>query len=303
MLKTYGVSLLKVVRTNPTQLAVFFGRDLGAQIRSNYMSLTRQSGTKVVPLFPDITKRTRSFTFNSPGGLLNATQFTQPALVVLELAAVADLRSRSLVQKSAAFAGHSLGEYSALAAVGEVFSVEDAIDIAFYRGMVMQSAIDRDEQNRSQFGMVAVDPSRVGSGFDETTLALVVETIRTQAQGLLEIVNYNVKGLQYVVAGSLALLAAMVSVIDRVAEQGVDVTGEVGRAAIGHIAAEALASTGGAPLKRGRATVPLAGIDFPFHSTQLAPGVEPFREYLLSKIDPSSPLHPQSHWSAVRGVS
>ncbi|KAI8318066.1 FabD/lysophospholipase-like protein, partial [Martensiomyces pterosporus] len=212
----------------------------------------------------------------------------QPALVVLELAAVADLRSRSLVQKSAVFAGHSLGEYSALAAMGEVFSVEDAVDIAFYRGMVMQSAIDRDEQNRSQFGMVAVDPSRVGSGFDENALALVVETIRTQAQGLLEIVNYNVRGSQYVVAGSLALLAAMGSVIGRVAEQGVDVTGEVGRTAIGDIAAEALASTGGAPLKRGRATVPLAGIDVPFHSTQLAPGVEAFREYLLSKVDPSS---------------
>ncbi|KAI8318293.1 FabD/lysophospholipase-like protein, partial [Martensiomyces pterosporus] len=252
------------------------------------MALSKHRDNKAAPLFPDITKKTRSFTFKSPGGLLNATQFTQPALVVLELAGVADLRSRSLVQKIAAFAGHSLGEYSALAAIGEVFSVEDAVDIAFYRGMVMQSAIDRDEQNCSQFGMVAVDPSRVGSGFDENALALVMEAIRTQAQGLLEIVNYNVKGSQYVVAGSLALLVAMGSVIDRVAEQGVDVTGEVGRAAIGDIAAEALASTGGAPLKRGRATVPLAGIDVPFHSTQLTPGVEPFHEYLLSKIDPSS---------------
>ncbi|KAI8326430.1 hypothetical protein GQ54DRAFT_336614 [Martensiomyces pterosporus] len=288
MLKVYGVSLLKVVRTNPTQLTVFFGGKLGAQIRSNYMALSKHRDSKAARLFPGITEATGSFTFKSPSGLLNATQFTQPALVVLELAAVADLRSRSLVQKSAAFAGHSLGEYSALAAIGEVFSVEDAVDIAFYRGMVMQSAIDRDEQNRSQFGMVAVDPSRVGSGFDENALALVVETIRTQAQGLLEIVNYNVKGSQYVVAGSLVLLAAMGSVIDRVAEQRVDVTGEVGRGAIGDIAAEALASTGGAPLKRGRATVPLAGIDVPFHSTQLAPGVEPFREYLLSKIDPSS---------------
>ncbi|KAI8318728.1 hypothetical protein GQ54DRAFT_280477, partial [Martensiomyces pterosporus] len=288
MLKVYGVSLLRVVRTNPTQLTVFFGGKLGAQIRSSYMALSKHRDNKAARLFPRITKKTRSFTFNSPSGLLNATQFTQPALVVLELAAVADLRSRSLVQKSAAFAGHSLGEYSALAAMGEVFSVEDAVDIAFYRGMVMQSAIDRDEKNHSQFGMVAVDPSRVGSGFDENALALVVDTIRTQAQGLLEIVNYNVKGSQYVVAGSLALLAAMGSVIDRVAEQRVDVTGEVGRAAIGDIAAEALASTGGAPLKGGRATVPLAGIDVPFHSTQLVPGVEPFREYLLSKVDPSS---------------
>ncbi|KAI8318623.1 hypothetical protein GQ54DRAFT_321606, partial [Martensiomyces pterosporus] len=227
MLKVYGVSLFKVVRTNPTQLTVFFGGKLGAQIRSNYMALSKHRDNKAARLFPGIAEATGSFTFKSPGGLLNATQFTQPALVVLELAAVADLRSRSLVQKSAAFAGHSLGEYSALAAIGE-------------------------------------------------------------AQGLLEIVNYNVKGSQYVVAGSLALLAAMGSVIDRVAEQGVDVTGEVGRAAIGGIAAEALASTGGAPLKRGHATVPLAGIDVPFHSTQLAPGAEPFREYLLSKIDPSS---------------
>ncbi|KAI8318453.1 hypothetical protein GQ54DRAFT_280754, partial [Martensiomyces pterosporus] len=156
MLKVYGVSLLKVVRTNPTQLTVFFGGKLGAQIRSNYMALSKHHDNKAARLFPGIADATGSFTFKSPSGLLNATQFTQPALVVLELAAVADLRSRSLVQKSAAFAGHSLGEYSALAAIGEVFSVEDAVDIAFYRGMVMQSAIDRDEQNRSQFGMVAV---------------------------------------------------------------------------------------------------------------------------------------------------
>ncbi|KAI8318135.1 hypothetical protein GQ54DRAFT_322741, partial [Martensiomyces pterosporus] len=105
MLKVYGVSLLKVVRTNPTQLTVFFGGKLGAQIRSNYMALSKHCDNKAAPLFPDIAEATGSFTFKSPGGLLNATQFTQPALVVLELAAVADLRSRSLVQKSAAFAG------------------------------------------------------------------------------------------------------------------------------------------------------------------------------------------------------
>ncbi|KAI8319305.1 hypothetical protein GQ54DRAFT_320354 [Martensiomyces pterosporus] len=97
MLKVYGVSLLKVVRTNPTQLTVFFGGKLGAQIRSNYMALSKHRNNKAARLFPGIAEATGSFTFKSPSGLLNATQFTQPALVVLELAAVADLRSRSLL--------------------------------------------------------------------------------------------------------------------------------------------------------------------------------------------------------------
>ena len=41
-------------------------------------------------------------------------------------------------------------------------------------------------------------------------------------------------------------------------------------------------------LKRGFATIPLKGIDVPFHSTFLRSGVKPFRSFLLKKISKTS---------------
>jgi fatty acid synthase subunit beta len=37
-------------------------------------------------------------------------------------------------------------------------------------------------------------------------------------------------------------------------------------------------------LERGKATIPLLGIDIPFHSTMLRGEIPIFREYLLSKV-------------------
>ena len=42
------------------------------------------------------------------------------------------------------FAGHSLGEYAALASVGEVLHLRDLVDIVFLRGITMQNAVVRD---------------------------------------------------------------------------------------------------------------------------------------------------------------
>jgi fatty acid synthase subunit beta len=41
-------------------------------------------------------------------------------------------------------------------------------------------------------------------------------------------------------------------------------------------------------LQRGFATIPLKGIDVPFHSTFLRSGVKPFRSFLLKKIHKTS---------------
>ena len=41
-------------------------------------------------------------------------------------------------------------------------------------------------------------------------------------------------------------------------------------------------------LERGFATIPLKGIDVPFHSTFLRSGVKPFRSFLLKKIKKTS---------------
>ncbi|RKO84929.1 MaoC like domain-containing protein [Blyttiomyces helicus] len=110
MLATYGVSILEIVRQNPKTLTVHFG-GRGAAIRAHYMSMTYDvidANGKLVSklLFPEVTEETQSHTFSHPGGLLSATQFTQPALTLMEIASFSDMRESGLVQEGCAFAGH-----------------------------------------------------------------------------------------------------------------------------------------------------------------------------------------------------
>ncbi|KAJ2849446.1 fatty acid synthase alpha subunit Lsd1 [Coemansia erecta] len=158
----YGISILDIVHRNLKSLTLYFGRETGQSILANYMSLTCNScdkSKKMVPLFPEITADSESFTFSAPNGLLNATQFTQVTLVIFSIASVADMQSKQLIQKEAVFAGHSLGEYCALATLTDIFTLEDVIDIVFYCGLVMQSAVEHDYLGNLQYGMVAVNLS------------------------------------------------------------------------------------------------------------------------------------------------
>ncbi|KAJ2220379.1 fatty acid synthase alpha subunit Lsd1, partial [Coemansia sp. RSA 485] len=290
---TYGISILDIVRRNPKELTVYFGGEFGQAILGNYMALTREDFAKnavgsVVSLFPEINVDSECFTFVSPTGLLNSTQFTQVALVVFSMAAMADMRAKGLVQKGAAFAGHSLGEYCALATLSDIFTLEDVLDIVFYRGLVMQSVVERDNQGNSQYGMVAVNPSRVGSWFGETELAAVIAGIAEQDsnRGLIEVVNFNVRGEQYVVAGSLPQLSALRMVLHRLAtntDKSDDNTKQRIQSAVEAVFAMGPISADEQP-QRGQATVPLAGIDVPFHSSLLRRGVSSFRSILKQRI-------------------
>ncbi|KAJ2264328.1 fatty acid synthase alpha subunit Lsd1, partial [Coemansia sp. RSA 371] len=211
MLATYDINLLDIVRANPVEHTINFRGRAGERILRNYMACGKSS------LVPGLTAESSSFTFQAAGGLLNATQFTQVALVTAALAAVADMQMRGLVQTHAVFAGHSLGELCALAALTDVFTLTEIMDILFYRGLIMKSAVQRDKHNTIDYGMVAVDPSRVPA-FDERQLHLVVDAIG--GEGLIQVVNYNVRNYQYVVAGSLANLAVLRLVLDNMAANG-----------------------------------------------------------------------------------
>lgn len=63
----------------------------------------------------------------------------------MEKASFEDMRSKGLVQRDSSFAGHSLGEYSALAALAEVMPIESLVSVVYYRGLTMQVAVERDE--------------------------------------------------------------------------------------------------------------------------------------------------------------
>ncbi|MGB8527252.1 MAG: ACP S-malonyltransferase, partial [Rhodoplanes sp.] len=81
--------------------------------------------------------------FGGPAETLMLTENTQPALMAVSLATLRVLESEAgldLAREAAFVAGHSLGEYSALAAAGAL-TVADAARLVRIRGRAMQKAV------------------------------------------------------------------------------------------------------------------------------------------------------------------
>ncbi|QRW18188.1 fatty acid synthase subunit beta [Rhizoctonia solani] len=305
LLAVYGISIVDIVKNNPKEKTIHFGGIKGQAIRQRYMSMSydttdKDGNVKTLPLFADINVRTPQYTFSHPNGLLFATQFAQIALVVTEKAAFEDMKSKGLVQTDCAFAGHSLGEYSALASIADVLAISALVDVVFYRGITMQRAVERDEHNRSNYAMCAVNPSRIGKSFSDAALREVVDSVSHETNLLLEIVNFNVEGQQYVCAGELLALETLTNVLNYLKIKKIDIQQLTEQFTIEQVkemlkdiimsclekAKEKQKAEGHIKLERGFATIPLPGIDVPFHSRYLWAGVMPFRAYLSKKINP-----------------
>lgn len=162
-----GFSLLDIVRNDPKTLTVYFGGRRGRRIRDNYLAMTHKvslsNGEELQrPIVDGLTPESTSYTFRDDRGLLFSTQFAQPALTLMEIAEFEHLRHKGLIQTKAMFAGHSLGEYSALGALTSFMPMEELLNIVFYRGLTMQIAMKRDQFGRTEFSMMAVNASRVG---------------------------------------------------------------------------------------------------------------------------------------------
>ena len=81
--------------------------------------------------------------WEGPAETLTLTENTQPALLTHSLAVMRVLEAEAGInlKRDAAFvAGHSLGEYSALAAAG-AFTLADAVRLVRIRGRAMQKAV------------------------------------------------------------------------------------------------------------------------------------------------------------------
>lgn len=298
-LNTYGFSIIDIVKNNPEELTVHFGGEKGRSIKKNYTQMTFETiiDGKVVSekIFKEIDDKTASFTFKNPGGLISATQFTQPALTLMEKASYEDLKSKGLIPADCIFAGHSLGEYASLASLAEVMSIESLVEIVFYRGMTMQVAVPRDELGRSNYGMVAANPSRVSATFSQDALQFVVDRIDKRTQWLCEIVNYNVENQQYVAAGDLRALDTLGNVLNVIKLQKIDIgklqqqlsieqVEEHLNEIIDEVSKKSSAKPQPIELERGFATIPLRGISVPFHSSYLRSGVKPFKAFLEKNI-------------------
>ncbi|KAK6462909.1 S-acyl fatty acid synthase thioesterase [Scheffersomyces coipomensis] len=302
--ENYGFSILDIVQNNPNELTIHFGGAKGRLIRDNYIGMMFETigedgSIKSEKIFKEIDESTTSFTFVSPTGLLSATQFTQPALTLMEKAAYEDIKSKGLIPSDIMFAGHSLGEYSALSSLANVMPIESLVDVVFYRGMTMQVAVPRDALGRSNYGMCAVNPSRVSPTFNDAALRFVVDEVSIKTEWLLEIVNYNVENQQYVAAGDLRALDTLTNVLNVIKLNKIDIVKlqqtltieEVKEhlyEIITEVAAQSVAKEQPIDLQRGFAVIPLKGISVPFHSSYLMSGVKPFKRFLCKKIPKSS---------------
>ncbi len=127
-----------------------------------------------------------SLTQEGPAERLNATEYTQPAMLTAGVALWRLWKARSGADPWEV-SGHSLGEFTALVCAGSL-TLEAAADLVRFRGRVMQEAVPA-----GTGAMAAI----LGLGDEQ-----VAECCAQAAQGeVVEAVNFNAPG-QVVIAGA-----------------------------------------------------------------------------------------------------
>ncbi len=106
----------------------------------------------------------------------------------------------------------------------------------------------------------------------------------------VEIVNLNVRNTQYVCAGDLRALDLLQRAVDDIKKDGSGAYKAGDRQKLDELVARHLPRYKGVRaadvvLRRGTATVPLPGVDVPFHSSLLRPRMAAFRRVLLANVD------------------
>lgn len=155
----------------PGQASQFvgMGKDLAQQFKE--FELTLQEASDVLGF--DMTR----LMFDDPESQLNLTEFTQPAVLAMSTGIVRVLRERAGLVPNLV-AGHSLGEYSALVALGAL-PFDLAVKAVRFRGQAMQKAVP--------VGVGAM-VAYLGSKVDDVTRLCTEET---RPDGRVEVVNFN----------------------------------------------------------------------------------------------------------------
>ena len=148
--------------------------------------------------------------FEGPEDVLKLTENAQPALMAVSLAVVRVLEGEGgldLSSKVKYVAGHSLGEYSALAATG-TFSLSDAAKLLKIRGQAMQEAVPLGEG--AMAALLGLDMDVASKIADEAGQGEICTTANDNASG------------QVVISGTkTAVERALVIAKDRGAKRGV----------------------------------------------------------------------------------
>ena len=133
----------------------------------------------------------QSIMFEGSDEDLKKTSVTQPAIYIHSVVAAI---VNNLPAQAAMVAGHSLGEFSALAAAGAL-SFEDGLRLVSIRANAMQKACDIQESTMAAIlGMADEDVEAICSGIDDTVVPA----------------NYNTVG-QLVISGSVAGIDAAIA--------------------------------------------------------------------------------------------
>ncbi|MEA1955184.1 MAG: ACP S-malonyltransferase [Campylobacterota bacterium] len=128
---------------------------------------------------------------------LNQTEFTQPAILLVQMVAYRLFKEACPDVEAKLFLGHSLGEFSALCASGAIDFV-DAIELVHKRGSFMQKACESIDA-----GMMAI------VGLDDKSVEDIC--IKAQSEGKkVWPANYNQDG-QLVIAGMKSDLSSLES--------------------------------------------------------------------------------------------
>lgn len=142
---------------------------MGLELISNYPAglqiLEQAEEHLAIPL--------KKMCFEGPADQLNITKNTQPAIFTISYIIYSFLLENGL--RPSAVAGHSLGEYSALAAA-KSFSFEDGLRLVRQRGILMDEAMP------------------VGLGTMAAVIGLnsnIITEICTDIKGVCEVANYN----------------------------------------------------------------------------------------------------------------
>nr|WP_321986284.1 ACP S-malonyltransferase [uncultured Lichenicoccus sp.] len=188
-------------------------------------------------------ERLSKLMFSGPIEDLTLTQNTQPALMAVSLAVLRVLQREAgfdIAARAAVVAGHSLGEYSALAAAGS-FDVAGAARLLRLRGTAMRRAVPAGEG-----GMAAL----LGAELDQAReICVAASVVRLEGQPdrheVIEVANDNGGG-QVVISGTLG---AITRAIEIARERGI------------------------------RRAMPLP-VSAPFHCSLMAPAADAMREAL-----------------------
>ncbi len=136
--------------------------------------------------------------FEGPDEVLNNTCNTQPAIFTVSMIVNSILTDKNI--KPAMVAGHSLGEYSALAAAN-AFSFSDGLHLVRRRGALMNEALPAGKG--SMAAIIGLSKGKILSVCSET-------------EGICEVANYNSPG-QIVISGEKQ---SILSAIELAKEKG-----------------------------------------------------------------------------------